>query len=60
MLPCRWTEKKFDRVWFAVQHYRLEPVDRDFLLKTLDNWETYKIDPCVWCIMQQKCQRNQR
>lgn len=60
MLPCRWTEKKFDRVWFALKHYRLKPVDRDFLEKTLNNWETYKIEPCVWCVMQQKCQGRQR
>ena len=56
MLPCKWAEKKFDRVWFAVQHYRMTPVDKDFLLRNLDNWETYKVDACTWCIMQQKCQ----
>ena len=59
MLPCRWTEKKFDRVWFALQHYKLDPVDKSFLERTLDNWETYKIEPCVWCIMQKKCQGRQ-
>ena len=60
MLPCRWEEKKYDRVYFAIQHYKMKPIDRDFLIRTLANWETYKIDACTWCIMQQKCQGRQK
>lgn len=57
MKPCRWEEKKFDRVYYAIQHYDLRVSDREFLKKVLDNWETYRINPCTWCIMQERCGR---
>lgn len=57
MKPCRWEEKKFDRVYYAIQHYDIRVKDREFLQKTLENWETYKIEPCTWCIMQEKCNK---
>lgn len=60
ILPCRWEQKKFDRVYFAVQHYNLSAGDKDFLERTLNNWEEYKIEPCAWCIMQLKCQGRQK
>lgn len=53
--PCKWEQKKFDRVLFAIKHYDLRSSDREFCRKTLENWEQYRIDPCVWCIMQNKC-----
>lgn len=53
--PCRWEEKKFDRVWYAIQHYDLRTSDREFCKKTLENWETYRQNPCVWCIMEERC-----
>lgn len=56
LIPCKWEQKKFDRVYFAIEHYDLRSADREFCRKTLENWETYKQNPCVWCIMQQKCQ----
>lgn len=56
--PCDWEQKKFDRVYFAIEHYDLRSADREFCRKTLENWETYRINPCSWCIMQEKC--NQR
>lgn len=55
MEPCRWEQKKFDRVYYAIQHYDLRTSDRDFCRKTLENWETYRIEPCQWCIMNQQC-----
>ena len=58
LIPCTWEEKKFDRVYFAIEHYDLRSADREFCRKTLENWEQYRIDPCVWCIMQNRC--NQR
>lgn len=59
LLPCRWEEKKFDRVYFAIEHYDLRAADREFCRKTLDNWEQYKINPCQWCIMQLKCKERE-
>lgn len=53
--PCVWEQKKFDRVLFAIEHYDLRSADREFCRKTLENWEQYRIDPCVWCIMQNRC-----
>lgn len=55
--PCQWEEKKFDRVYYAIKNYDLRSADRDFCKKTLENWETYRIDPCSWCIMQERCGR---
>lgn len=55
LTPCKWEQKKFDRVYFAISHYDLRVSDKEFLQKTLDNWETYRINPCQWCIMQVKC-----
>ena len=55
--PCRWEEKKFDRVLYAIQHYDLRTSDREFCKRTLENWETYRINPCTWCIMEQVCGR---
>ena len=55
ILPCKWEQKKFDRVLFAIEHYDLRSADREFCRKTLENWEQYRIDPCVWCIMQNRC-----
>lgn len=57
LLPCKWEEKKFDRVYFAIEHYDLRSADREFCRKTLENWEQYRIDPCVWCIMQNNCKK---
>lgn len=59
MKPCRWEQKKFDRVLYAIEHYDLRVSDREFCKKTLDNWEEYKINPCQWCIMQLKCKERQ-
>ena len=53
--PCKWEEKKFDRVYFAIEHYDMRAADREFCKRTLENWETYRVNPCVWCIMQDKC-----
>lgn len=53
--PCQWEEKKFDRVSYAIQWYDIRVSDREFCRKTLENWETYKMNPCVWCIMQNSC-----
>lgn len=58
LTPCKWEQKKFDRVYYAIEHYDLRSADREFCRKTLENWETYRIEPCTWCIMQNKC--NQR
>lgn len=55
--PCDWEQKKFDRVYFAIEHYDLRSADREFCRKTLENWETYRLDPCVWCIMQNNCNK---
>jgi hypothetical protein len=55
--PCVWEEKKFDRVFFAIEHYDIRSADREFCRKTLENWEQYRIDPCVWCIMNENCKR---
>ena len=57
MLPCRWEEKKFDRVFYAIEHYDLRSADKEFCRKTLENWEVYRINPCQWCIMQNQCGR---
>ena len=57
LLPCQWEEKKFDRVYYAIQCYDLRVADREFCRKTLENWETYRINPCSWCIMQERCGR---
>lgn len=58
--PCRWERVKFDRVWHAIKHYDLRTSDREFCRKTLENWETYRQDPCKWCIMEERCKGNQR
>ena len=55
--PCVWEQKKFDRVFYAIEHYDLRSADREFCRKTLENWETYRINPCVWCIMQDNCNK---
>lgn len=60
VIPCEWEEKKFELVYHAIHHYNLKNADKEFCRKALKNWETYIIDPCVWCIMQQKCQGKQR
>ena len=57
ILPCKWEQKKFDRVLFAIEHYDLRSADREFCRKTLENWETYRINPCQWCIMQNNCNK---
>lgn len=53
--PCKWEQKKFDRVWFAIQHYDLRVSDKEFLQKVLNNWEIYRTNPCQWCIMENRC-----
>lgn len=55
--PCVWEEKKFDRVFYAIEHYDIRSADREFCRKTLENWEQYRIDPCAWCIMSENCKR---
>ena len=57
LLPCQWEEKKFDRVYYAIEHYDIRVADREFCRKTLENWEEYRINPCSWCIMQNNCTR---
>ena len=58
--PCRWERVKFDRVWHAIKHYDLRTSDKEFCRKTLENWETYRQDPCKWCIMEERCKGNPR
>ena len=53
--PCQWEERKFDRVSYAIQWYDIRVADREFCRKTLENWESYKMNPCTWCIMQNSC-----
>lgn len=55
--PCDWEQKKFDRVFYAIEHYDLRSADKEFCRKTLENWEAYRINPCQWCIMQERCGR---
>lgn len=53
--PCVWEEKKRDRVYYAITHYNLKEQDINFCIRTLENWEEYKINPCQYCIMNGRC-----
>lgn len=53
--PCEWEEQKFDLVYYAIHHYNLKNADKEFCRKALKNWETYRINPCAYCIMSDRC-----
>ena len=48
--PCEWEERKYDLTLYAIKHYHIKNSEKQFLEKALINWETYKINPCDFCI----------
>ena len=50
LLPCQWEEQKLHLVKTAIRWYHLSNSDRKFLKQTLISWETYKTNPCEYCI----------
>lgn len=50
LLPCQWEEQKIGLTLYAIKVYHIKSFDRKFLRATLKNWETYKINPCDFCI----------
>lgn len=58
LLPCEWEERKWNLVYHAIFLWKLPDEDKDFLEKTLVNWEhNYKPNFCEICLLG--CQ-NQR
>lgn len=57
LFPCEWEEQKFERVWHAIREYNISFTDKEFCRRTIKNWEEYRINPCNWCILNQRCER---
>ena len=50
LLPCEWEEQKIGLTLYAIKRYHIKSNSRQFLRAALKNWETYKINPCDYCI----------
>ena len=55
LFPCAWEEQKFELVWHAIHEYNIRSKDKEFCRRALKNWEEYRLNPCYWCIMNQRC-----
>ena len=49
-LPCEFEELKYKLTYHALMNWNLQPEDRDFLRRAIENWEIYVINPCDLCI----------
>lgn len=50
-LPCEWEDKKWDLTYCALHDWNLKQADKYFVVRTLQNWETYIINPCQYCLL---------
>ena len=50
LCPCQWEEQKIELTLYAIKRYHIKSQTKQFLRATLKNWETYKINPCDFCI----------
>jgi|GEM_PF-6932543 len=48
--PCEWEDRKYELTLYAIKHYRMKYSNRRFLKDALENWKTYKINPCEHCV----------
>lgn len=58
-LPCEFEELKYNLTYHALESWKLKFSDREFLQRTLINWEqNYKPDWCEICLLN--CKGRQR
>jgi hypothetical protein len=48
--PCIWEEQKYKLTLRAIKVYNISNQNKKFLKMALENWNTYKINPCNYCI----------
>ncbi len=52
LLPCEWEDKKWTLTYHALHSWNLRHDDARFVARTLQNWESYHINPCKFCLLQ--------
>ena len=50
-LPCEWEDKKWNLTYHALHDWNLKQADKYFVARTLQNWESYSINPCQYCLL---------
>lgn len=55
--PCEWENEKFDILYHAVYHYRLNDHDYNIVVAAINNIDNYRINPCLFCINNIKCKQ---
>jgi hypothetical protein len=56
-LPCEWEETKWNLTYRALHYWKLKQEDSYFIVRALQNWESYVINPCEYCLLQCNKQR---
>ena len=55
LMPCEFEEVKYSLTYHALQAWKIKPDDREFLQRTLQNWEhNYHPNYCDICLIQCK------
>lgn len=58
-LPCEFEEEKYNLAFYALNHWKLDPKNRNFIERAIQNWQDgYKPNWCNLCLL--KCKENQK